>query len=257
MHKSRLIKKINKKILLGVAHRGLHNKEITENSLGAFKNAIDHDFAFELDVHLTKDNELIVCHDSSLKRTTDKEGIIEELTVKEIKDNYHLLDGEEVPTFKEVLSLTNEIVPIVVELKVYNANYKPLAKKLIEELSIIKDHKNIMIISFDPRALMKMKKAKFAQSLLLASDEDPSWVKHLKRFFQSVDIDYRFFNIDGVFKRYSRHHFTNVWTIENKNDFELVLPFADTVTFQLMDYEFVREKLKEKNIKYFKNSTKR
>ena len=46
MHKSRLIKKKNKKILLGVAHRGLHNKEITENSLGAFKNAIDHDFAF-------------------------------------------------------------------------------------------------------------------------------------------------------------------------------------------------------------------
>ena len=111
-----------------VAHRGLHNSVYTENGLKAFQNAIENGFPFELDIHLTKDGQLVVCHDDDLKRTTGKEGIIEELTLAEIKENYRLLDGGEVPTFQEVLDLNQERRLIVVELKVHKGNYKPLAK---------------------------------------------------------------------------------------------------------------------------------
>ena len=92
MKKADVLKRINPLFLKGIAHRGLHNEKYTENGMLAFKNAIDNNVSFELDVHLTKDNDLIVCHDSELKRTTGKEGIIEDLTVKEIKDKYKLLD---------------------------------------------------------------------------------------------------------------------------------------------------------------------
>lgn len=137
----------------------------------AFKNAIDNNVSFELDVHLTKDNDLIVCHDSELKRTTGKEGIIEDLTVEEIKKNYKLLDGSEIPTLKEVMELNNEQVPMVIELKVYRKNYKPLSKRLIKELENIKDKKNYMLISFDPRGLAPMKKTGIVRQLLVWKDK--------------------------------------------------------------------------------------
>ena len=105
MTKKKCLSKINPVFLNGIAHRGLHNSEYTENGMKAFTNAINHGVAFEFDIHLTKDNELVVCHDEDLKRTTGKEGIIEDLTLKEIKDNYRLLDGGEVPTLKEVIDL--------------------------------------------------------------------------------------------------------------------------------------------------------
>ena len=92
----------NPNIFKGVAHRGLHDDKRFENSLSAFKNAIDHDFCFELDIHLTTDNQLVVCHDSDLKRVTGKEGIIEELDSKTLRENYKLLDGEDIPTLQEV-----------------------------------------------------------------------------------------------------------------------------------------------------------
>lgn len=76
----------------------------------------------------------IVCHDDDLVRTTGKKGVIEELTLKEIKEGYRLLDGEEVPTFKELLDLNHEQSPMVVELKVHKKNYKPLAKAAMKVL---------------------------------------------------------------------------------------------------------------------------
>ena len=45
-----------------IAHRGLHNKDIPENSLSAFKNAIEHGYAIEIDLQITKDNKIIVFH---------------------------------------------------------------------------------------------------------------------------------------------------------------------------------------------------
>ncbi|MBQ7865592.1 MAG: glycerophosphodiester phosphodiesterase, partial [Clostridia bacterium] len=50
------------------AHRGLWNATLPENSMAAFRNAVAHGFGMELDVHLTKDDQLVVFHDDSLLR---------------------------------------------------------------------------------------------------------------------------------------------------------------------------------------------
>ena len=63
MNKKVVISKINPLFLNGIAHRGYHNATDTENGLRAFQNALDHNLAIEFDVHLTKDNKLLVCHD--------------------------------------------------------------------------------------------------------------------------------------------------------------------------------------------------
>ncbi len=230
------------KAYLGVAHRGLHNEEFTENGLKAFQNAIDHDLTFELDIHLTKDNELIVCHDSDLVRTTGKSGIIEELTLKEIKENYRLLDGEEVPTFQEVLDLNKEKEIIVTELKAYKGNWKALAKKAKETLEQIKDPKKIIMISFDPRALLSMGH-RYQRQLLVCLEK--KWVWKLRHFFDSVDLDSRMVKSKEVQRYRESGRIVNVWTIENEKQLEEVSPYVDMLTFQHFNPERVKEDRRE------------
>lgn len=245
MNKKRFISKINPLFLNGIAHRGLHNDKYTENGMNAFKNALEKGVAIELDVHLTKDNDLIVCHDEDLFRTTGKHGIIEDLTVKEIKDNYKLLDGGEIPTLDEVLDLINEQIPIVVELKAYRKNHKELAKLTLKKLERIKDKKNIILISFDPRALAKTKHHGFVNSLLVVKNHEPNyeWIYHLRFLFDSVDLEYVMLEQKRVI-RYSKRHFVNVWTIQNDEELNKVKDIADTVTYQFLDVEKVKTALK-------------
>ena len=243
MNKRKFISKIDPRFLNGIAHRGLHNEEFTENGLKAFKNAIDHNLAFEYDIHLTKDNELIVCHDEDLKRTTGKEGIIEDLSLEEIKDNYRLLDGGEIPTLQEVLDLNAEKVPMVIELKVFRKNYKPLAAKALEELKQIKDQSKVMIISFDPRSLWPFKGKGFLRSLLVAKSDEYTWP--FKCTVESVDLDQKLFDEKRV-QRYYKKHFVNAWTIEKEEQLDKILPFVDTVTFQHIDPELIKNKLHHK-----------
>jgi len=240
MKKAKALSRINPVFLNGVAHRGLHNEKFTENGLKAFQNAIDHGVAFEFDVHLTKDKELVVCHDESLKRTTGKEGIIEDLTLKEIKDNYRLLDGGEIPTLQEVYDLNKERVPMVIELKVFRKNFKDLAEIFKKSLVNIKDKKNAIIISFDPRSLWPLKKEGFIRSLLVAKSDEYTWF--FRHTVESVDLEMVLFEEKRV-QRYTKNHFTNVWTIDNEEKLAKYAPLVDTVTFQFIEPKKVKEKL--------------
>lgn len=243
MKKSKALSKLNPVFLNGIAHRGLHTKEFTENGMKAFENAINHGVAFEFDIHLTKDGELVVCHDENLKRTTGKDGIIEDLTLKEIKDNYRLLDGGEIPTLQEVFDLNKERVPMVIELKVFRKNYKELAEKAKKAFHNIKDKKNAMIISFDPRSLWPLKHEGFIRSLLVIKSDEYTWF--FRHTVESVDLDMTLFNEKRV-RRYAKNHFTNAWTIETEEHLNNMLPYVDTVTFQHLDPKLVEQKLKSK-----------
>lgn len=243
MTKEKFLLGINPVFLNGIAHRGLHNEEFTENGLKAFKKAIDHGVAFEFDVHLTKDNELVICHDENLKRTTGKEGIIEDLSLKEIKDNYRLLDGGEIPTLEEVLLLNKEKVPMAIELKVFRRNYKPLTERFKKTLHLIKDKRNVVLISFDPRSLWPMKKSGFLRSLLIAKSDDYTWM--FRHTVESIDVEDVLLKEKKV-QRYSRKHFTNVWTIEKVDQLNTVLPYIDTATYQYLEPNTVKNILKNK-----------
>ena len=244
MKKEELLNKVDSRIIKGIAHRGLHNEIYTENGLKAFKNALDNNLAIELDIHLTKDKKLVVCHDSNLKRTTNKEGIIEELTLEEIEKNYTLLDGGKIPTLEDVLSLVNEQVPLVIELKVENKNYKELGDITRIELGKhIKKKKMYMFISFDPRALLRVRKMGVITSFLICKAKE--WTYMFRHLFDSIDIEWTMVEEKRV-KRYSKHHFVNVWTIENKEQVEKVKPYCSTMTFQHIDKDIIFNALSEK-----------
>ena len=139
-----------------IAHRGLHNKPtIPENSMSAFKRAVDKGYGIELDVHLLADGELAVFHDNTLDRTTGKSGNIKDLTVAEL-ENYKLEESDEhIPLFCEVLKLVDGKVPLIIELKT-EGNTPGLCEAVVEALA---DYKGAYCIeSFDPRPLMWLKK---------------------------------------------------------------------------------------------------
>lgn len=241
MKKSQLKSAINPLILKGICHRGLHNETFSENGLNAFKNAIEHNMAFELDVHLTRDNQLVVFHDSELKRMTGKSGIIEDFSLAELRQNFKLLDGEEIPTLQEVFDLTKEKVPIVVELKVYHKNYKKLSNQLKEELKQIKDKSNIILISFDPRALFPFKNQGFVRQLLVAKNYQKTYF--FRHFFESVDLEISMFNEKKIL-RYTKNHFTNVWTIDSEEKLNKSLSlknYIDTITFQNFSADYIKK----------------
>lgn len=241
MNKLKFIKKSHPLIFNGIAHRGLHNNELTENGIPAFKNAVENNIPIELDVHLTLDNKLIVCHDSELYRTTNKKGIIEELTLKEIKDNYKLLDGSSIPTLEEVIDLVKEKVPLVIELKTYKKNNKPLAKAVFNEIKDkVINPSNYMFIAFDPRALFPLKKLKILRVLLVALERyDVFFFRH---FFEGVDIEDKLLTKKKVIK-YASKHFTNVWTIEKEEDILKLPPVVDTITYQYIKPDVVSSNL--------------
>ncbi len=101
-----------------VAHRGLFdNKNIPENSLPAFKRAVENGYPIELDVQLTTDDKLVVFHDSSLKRMCGADKKIFEASYEELQELRLLDTDEKIPLFADVLKVIGGKVPLVMEIK--------------------------------------------------------------------------------------------------------------------------------------------
>jgi glycerophosphoryl diester phosphodiesterase len=138
------------------AHRGLHGNGLPENSMAAFRAALEKGYGIELDVHLLADGNLAVIHDSLLNRTTGQAGRIEDLTTAQLGD-YRLEGTEEtIPEFMDVLTLYNGKAPLIVELKPVDGNHAALAEatcKMLESYTGV-----FCLESFDPRCVAWLKK---------------------------------------------------------------------------------------------------
>lgn len=135
-----------------IAHRGIHNnKTIYENTLESFELAIKQDLAIELDIRLTKDNQIIVFHDNNTKRITKQNKIVEKNTYKELNNQ----DIIHIPLLNEVLKLVDGKVPLLIEIKP-TTNTGELETKLME---LLKDYKGKYAIqSFSPKVLYWFKR---------------------------------------------------------------------------------------------------
>ncbi len=137
------------------AHRGLHGNGIPENSMAAFRAALDQGYGIELDIHLLKDGNLAVIHDSLLNRTTGQPGHIEDLTTGDLK-NYRLEGTQEtIPELMDVLTLFNGKAPLIIELKPENSNHAALAEAACRMMETYKGP--WCMESFDPRCVTWLK----------------------------------------------------------------------------------------------------
>lgn len=138
------------------AHRGLHSSGIPENSMAAFRAALEGGYGIELDIHLMADGNLAVIHDASLKRTAGADVRIENLSTNDLPQ-YRLEDTcEQIPTFSQVLELYAGKAPLIVELKPEKGNYAALAQAACDALENYSGA--YCIESFDPRCIFWLKK---------------------------------------------------------------------------------------------------
>lgn len=139
-----------------IAHRGAHQGKsghLPENTLAAFRQAIEIGADWlELDVHMTKDGELVVIHDETVDRTTNGHGWVKDLTLEQIR-SLDAGQGERVPTFAEVLELAKAadigLLPEIKSAHLYPGIEFELLQAIVEADYVDKT----AIQSFEPHVL--------------------------------------------------------------------------------------------------------
>ena len=123
-----------------VAHRGFSGK-YPESTEIAFRKALALDVEMiEFDVHLAKDESLIVIHDGTVDRTSDGSGSVSEMTLSEIKalDAGGWFDpafvGQRLLTLQETLDLIGGKVRLNVHVKAYDHGRERVVAMTVEEL---------------------------------------------------------------------------------------------------------------------------
>lgn len=185
-----------------IAHRG-ESFDAPENTLTsinlAWKNNIK---SVEIDIHLTKDNEIVVIHDYDTLRVSGTKKVIKKTALQELKllnfgsyKNFNLLD-EHIPTLKEVLETVPSDGKLIIEIK----SDDKILNKLKSELTQSKlKNSQIEIIAFDLNTIAKAKQLMPEYKMLYLLDLDyfwPHWMLRInkKRMIRIVKNH----NLDGV-----------------------------------------------------------
>ena len=106
------------------AHRGLHDNDsdAPENSMPAFRKAVDRGYGIELDVQLSADNIPVVFHDLDLKRACGVDGLVRDFTFAELESFRLFKSDEKIPALKDFLEMVDGKVPLIVEYKSEDRN---------------------------------------------------------------------------------------------------------------------------------------
>lgn len=208
------------------AHRGVHSQH-PENSIPAFEKAVELNLGIELDIHLTKDNQLVVFHDDNLRRMTGVNDLVKLSTYDQLKQ--YKLDGTEygIPLLSEVLELVKGKVPILIEIKTNN-NMKKLVPKLKEVLDNYKG--KAFIQSFNPFALRRCYKA---MPNILRGQLSSFFVGDHLKFYKKIPIKKLFFkkfshadfvsyNLDNLPNKYVNKMDIPIlaWTVKTEEDYK-------------------------------------
>lgn len=224
-----------------IAHRGLHNKENPENTLAAFKRAIDGNYGVEIDVQMTLDGVLVVFHDDDLQRLTGLTGDIREVNYDYIKDAYILGTNEKIPTFEEFLSFIDGKIPILVEIKDHKKVGIP-EQKIADLLSKYKG--DFAVQSFNPFIVkwFKDNKPEFIRGQLaspLTDDPYPKWKKFVNRFMLLIKYNgsqFVSYDTDDIKRkqilRIKKRMPIIMWTVRDPKQLDETLGYYDNYMFE-------------------------
>ena len=199
--------------LLKIGHRGARAYE-PENTLRSFRRAVELGVdAVELDVRRTRDNEIVVIHNSDVNKTTDGSGAVNEFTLEEIK-KFVTDKDEHIPTLEEVLDAVGKRVKLLVELKEAGIEEKVL--DLIRRKGLID---NVILISFHEDVLRKVRELDNTVTTGLI------YVRHKNPIQSALELKaeyllplYRFTHSANVKKAHENGLKVIVWTINTKEE---------------------------------------
>lgn len=184
-----------------IAHRGLFDDNIKENTIKAFDNAFNNGYeGIEFDVRLTKDKIPVILHDSFLSRVFGVKGLLKNYTYQELLDN-----KIEIPKFEDVISRYNNKV-MIIELK-----------EKIDITKYIKDKRNLYYISsFNYDYISYLNKSGYYKlgviNYILNSGIDYSKIDFImvldsiynKKLFKLKDIEIIIYGVIGNINSYNK-----------------------------------------------------
>lgn len=161
--KEKMTEKSAVKNPLIIGHRGAAG-EAPENTLASFRLALEQGAdALELDVHMSADGDIIVCHDATVNRTTDGQGAIDRMSTAELRQLdagrwfHERFAGERLPLLEEVFQLVPDNMMINVEIKC------PYSTRLEERLlGLLREYgrmETVVLSSFSHRILGRLQAA--------------------------------------------------------------------------------------------------
>ena len=147
-----------------IAHRGYSGK-YPENTMLAFEKAAEAGCdEIELDVHVTKDGQVVVCHDEVLGHAVDGEGVVKDHTWEELRRMNaaklypQLTEFERIPLFEEYCAwAAGQNITTNVELKTGGYYYEEIEEKTAEIVKRYGLQERVMFSSFNHVSLLRIK----------------------------------------------------------------------------------------------------
>lgn len=242
-----------------IAHRGASGY-YPENTLLAFKKALEIGVdGIELDVHKSKDGELIVIHDEDVQRTFSGKGQVLDKTLKELKEykcrNFEFKNNIEctIPTLREVIELIkdeNILINIEAKTDVIHYDLENDIINLVEEYDL-KD--KILISSFNHKSISKLKNIdnSIDYGALYYSKEDynpeENIVDHGKKIgLYSINVSNSLVNKEIVEQAHRENMKVLVYTVNSPIEMKKMIEYNVDGVFT--DYpELMKEILEERN----------
>jgi len=145
---------------LRIAHRGASGLGLApENTLAAFEQAIQLGVdILEIDVHATRDGQIVVLHDAAIDRTTDGTGLVAELSSEQVRradaGSWFGADftGERVPLLEEVLDLARHRALVLIEIK---ADF--ITERILQVVETVVAAEHVVLQSFNPATVERIK----------------------------------------------------------------------------------------------------
>lgn len=195
---------LNKSI---IAHRGIYNNiTIYENTIESIMYAVHNNLTIEIDIRLTKDNELIVFHDEDMTRLIKLKDKISTINYEDLNyiSHYHI------PTLKEVLDIVDNKVPIIIDIKEDN---KVLRNKLS---NLLKKYNNILLQSYNYELIKYYKKQKYIVGLLINDKKNRNYLD------KKINVDFLSIKYDSIDKytlyELKKDYYLIGWTLNNKEE---------------------------------------
>ncbi len=215
-------------------HRGAVNYK-PENTMSGFEWCVNNDIKWaECDVQLTDEDILIIIHDETLDRTSDTKGLIKKITKKKLEtinvgiNNSKVKLFQKIPTLEELLNFCKTSgLKLNIEMKFYDPIKSSYRKRLVDELlktiETTKSNDQVLITSFDIKALKILRKlSKEIPIGILYENLPKNWAKSATDLkVTSIHLDYNFLTFEKLNQIHTLNIKSFVYTCNNPSEIKL------------------------------------
>ncbi|MBA5850536.1 glycerophosphodiester phosphodiesterase [Clostridium sp. cel8] len=214
---------------LNIAHRGFSGL-YPENTMLAFKKAVETGASgIETDVHMTKDNIIVICHDETIDRTTNGSGFIKDYTYSELR-KFDAGNGQKIISLDELLDYSKDKNILVnIELKNNVITYKGIEKRTIDKIYEYNMNDHVILSSFNHNSMRKVKEydSSIKTGLLYGTQIYNPWEYAKKMKADAIHPLFTLIMNRDIIKNTKEHGISiNTYTVNDKANMKKLMEFG-------------------------------